>query len=322
LKRNLRASVDALVAAVAAGPKSPDARRSPNTSERPALVPWTSRKSPPTGGLTAPPAGFKSEIVKTVEFEAMTISPTTQELLKAAAGRGVSNDPTLLTRSKVRLLQNTSKMPKHGRGAPGVYLLPDEAQTCVKTLRVILGVLYSVFVERGPDDKFVAEHHALPPAAEKDEYRWRLRGNVIEKEARLAGVFNGLDAEFDLAKTGMKVARAINSDAKARLRKLSLPLYGLAYEFGSHEVVNDRGQSYFGPTFTFLGAVSDPDGPSEEEIIRASALCDVVEATLEEAKRESAQMVADRKRIEIIASGKGAVALPQQLTPIDDDIPF
>jgi hypothetical protein len=39
----------------------------------------------------------------------MTISPATQELLEAAARRGVSDDPTLLTRSKVRLLQNTSK---------------------------------------------------------------------------------------------------------------------------------------------------------------------------------------------------------------------
>jgi hypothetical protein len=250
----------------------------------------------------------------------MTISITTQELLKAA-GRGVSNDPTLLTRSKVRLLQNTSKMPKHGRGAPGLYLLPDEAQSCVQTLRVILGILYSVFVERGPDDKFVLEHHALPPEAEKDEYRWRLRGNVIEKEARLAGVFNGLDAEFDLAKTGMKVARAINSDATARVRKLGLPLYGLAYEFGSQELVNDRGQTYFGPTFAFVGAAGEPTGPSEEEIIRASGLCDLVEATREDAKRDTAQMVEHRKRIEI-PSGKSVITLPRNSWPIDDDIPF
>lgn len=46
----------------------------------------------------------------------MTVSSATQDLLKAAAGRGVSNDPALLTRSNVRLLQNTSKMPKHGCG--------------------------------------------------------------------------------------------------------------------------------------------------------------------------------------------------------------
>jgi hypothetical protein len=252
----------------------------------------------------------------------MTISPTTQELLKASAGRGVSDDPALLTRSKVRLLQNTSRMPKHGRGAPGVYLLPDEAQTCARTLRVISGVLYSVFVERGPDDKFVAERYVLPPEAEKDEYRWHMPSrNVIEKEARLAGVFNGLDAELDLAKTGMKVARAFNTDAKGRLRKLDLPLYGLAYEFGSQELVNDRGQPYFGPTFTFLGAAGEPDGPSEEEIIRASALCDVLEATLDDARREPPQMVEHSKRIGI-PSGKSVISLPRKSSPIDDDIPF
>jgi hypothetical protein len=251
-----------------------------------------------------------------------TISPATQELLKAAAGRGVSNGPTLLTRSKVRLLQNTSKMPKHGRGAPGLYLLPDEAQTCVKTLRVISGVLYPVFVERGPDDKFVREHHVLPPEVEKDEYRWRLPNrNVIEKEARLAGVFNGLDAEFDLAKTGMKVARALNTDAKARASKLLLPLYGLAYQFDSQELVNDRGQPYFGPTFAFLGASGEPDGPSEEEVIRASALCDVVETTLAEATRGPTKKVEDHKRIEITSS-KNVISLPRQPAPIDEDIPF
>jgi hypothetical protein len=43
--------------------------------------------------------------------------------------------------------------------------------------------------------------------------------------------------------------------------------------------------------------VSDPDGPSEDEIIRASALCDVVEATLEGVRPDAAQMVEDRKRI-------------------------
>jgi hypothetical protein len=257
----------------------------------------------------------------------MTISPTTRELLKAAAGRGVSNDPTLLNRSKVRLLQNTSKMPKHGRGAPGLYVLPDEAQTCVKTLRVISGILYSVFIERTPDDKFANEHLLLPGGAEQDGYRWRFSGNVIEKEARLAGVFNGLDAEFDLAKTGMKVARAFNTEAKARASKLRLPLYGLAYEFGAQDLVNERGQPYFGPTFAFLGAADEADGPSEDEIIRATVLCDLVEATLADAKREAAQMVDDRKRIEIMP-GKSALigrpaAFDERHPPaVDDDIPF
>jgi hypothetical protein len=209
------------------------------------------------------------------------------------------------------------------RRAPGLYLLPDEAQTCVKTLRAILGVLYSVFVERGPDDKFVIEHHALPPEAEKDEYRWRLpSGNVIEKEARLAGVFSGLDAELDLAKTGMKVARAFNSDAKARVSKLGLPLYGLVYQFGSQELVNDRGQTYFGPTFAFLGAAGEPDGPSEEEIIQGNALCDVVETTLAEATRVATKMIEDHKRIQINSGKNAIITLPRKTAPFDEDIPF
>ena len=69
----------------------------------------------------------------------MTISQTTQELLKAHAGRGVSSDPALTARHKVRLLQNTSKLPKHGQGAPGLWILPDEAATCTSKLRVIAG---------------------------------------------------------------------------------------------------------------------------------------------------------------------------------------
>jgi hypothetical protein len=252
----------------------------------------------------------------------MTISQTMQDLLKAAAGRGVSDDPTLLSRSKVRLLQGTSKMPRHGRGEPGRYLLPDEAQTCVNRLRVVPGVLYSVLVERTAEDKWADEHYVLPDAAEKNGYRWRLPNkHFIEKEARIAGIFNGLDAEFDLAKTSMKVARALNSDAKARGRKLGLPIYGLAYEFAAQELVNDRGQTYFGPTFAFVGAAGDPDGPSEEEIIRATTLCDLVEATLSEAKRETARMTEDRKQIDITA-GKKVLSLARKPAPIDDDIPF
>jgi hypothetical protein len=252
----------------------------------------------------------------------MTISPTTQDLLKAAAGRGVSDDPTLLSRSKVRLLQGTSKMPRHGRGEPGLYLLPDEAQTGVNTLRVVPGVLYSVLVERTADERWADEHYVLPDAAEKNGYGWRLPNkHLIDKEARIAGVFNGLDAEFDLAKTSMKVARALNSDAKARARKLGLPIYGLAYELSAQELLNDRGQTYFGPTFAFVGAAGDPDGPSEEEIIRANTLCDLVEATLSEAKREAAQMIEDRKQMEITV-GKNVVSLARKPLPIDDDIPF
>jgi hypothetical protein len=244
------------------------------------------------------------------------ISPMTREMLKAAAGRGVSNDPALLTRSKVRLLQSKSRMPKHGRGDPGLYSLPDESQTCIGKVRVVPGILYAILVEHDAADKPVGETFVLPNDAAKDGLRWRLpNGNVIDKEARLAGVFNGLDAELDLASTAMKTARAFNADAKARLKKFGLPLFGLAYEFRSQEL-ND-GQ-YYGPIFDFLGAVGDEAGPSEEEILRAGALCDVAEATLTEARREAALLVGNHKPIQI-TSGKATIA-PRE--PIDDDIPF
>lgn len=251
----------------------------------------------------------------------MTISTSTQELLKAAAGRGVSNDPALSSRSKIRLLQNVSKLPKHGRGAPGMFVLPDEGQTCSAMLRGVLGAIYPVWIERTDNDKFVGEHFVLPDDAEKDGYRWRLPGGkVLDKEARIAGLFEGVEAELDLAKTSMKVARALNADAKARMKKLGLPLFGLSYELTAQEVTNDRGQFYFAPIFTFLGGPTDPDGPSEEEINRASALCDIVEATVDEAKRELAESM---KRLEITP---GRMLITPQPKPkpalIDEDIPF
>jgi hypothetical protein len=207
--------------------------------------------------------------------------------------------------------------------------------------------LYSVFLERSPDDKYAGEHFVLPPGAEKDSYRWRLPdGNTLEKEARLAGLFNGVEAEFDLAKTAMKTARTFNADAKARVK--SLPLFGLCYTLGAQELVNDRGQNFFGPTLDFVGAVGDPNGPTEEEVVRAAALLDLVESTLAEAKREAAAalLVGDHKRIEIMpprkpalspaprpsfTSGRGGWAHPEAPPPvesydgpsaIDDDIPF
>jgi hypothetical protein len=269
----------------------------------------------------------------------MTISQMTQALLKAAAGRGASNDPALLTRSKVRLLQNVSKLPKHGRGAPGQYVVPSEAQDCIATLRVVPAILYPVWVERTENDKFVGEHFVLPDDAEKDGYRWRQPGGgMLDKEARLAGVFASAEAELDLAKTSMKVARALNADAKARMKKLGLPLFGLAYEFGSQELVNDRGQTYYGPTFTFLGGPADSDGPSEEEIIRASALFDIVEATLADAKQEAeerkgailpprtAALAATPRPLN--TSGNAALKLVEAPPPVeydgpdDDSIPF
>ena len=252
----------------------------------------------------------------------MTISQTTQELLKAHAGRGFSNDPALLARHKVRLLQNTSKLPKHGHGAPGLWLLPDEASSCTSKVRLVAGALYSIFVEKTSDDKWVSEHHVLPFDAEKVGYNWRLPGgNTIEKEARIAGVFNRVvDGELDLSRTAMKTAKAFNTDARSRATKLDVPIFGLAYELGSQDLVNDRGQPYWGPTFEFIGAVGDPEGPSEEEIIRAGAICDLVEATIAAAKREAEdhrsailppRNIAPRP---LITSGAAA--------PIDDDIPF
>ena len=262
----------------------------------------------------------------------MTISQSTQELLKAHAGRGFSDDPALRARHKIRLLQNTSRLPKHGQGAPGLFVLPDEAQTCTSKVRLVAGALYSIFVEKTSDDKWLGEHHVLPFDAEKAGYNWRLpNGNTIEKEARIAGVFNrAVDAEFDLSRTAMKVAKAFNSDAKARATKLDVPIFGLTFELGSQDLVNDRGQPYWGPTFEFIGAVGDVEGPSEEEIIRAGAICDLVEATIEAAKREAA----DRKVAilaprasgprPLITSGNAALKAVETAPPVEryDDIPF
>jgi hypothetical protein len=143
---------------------------------------------------------------------------------------------------------------------------------------------------------------------------------VLDKEARIAGLFEGLEAELDLAKTSMKVARVLNADAKARMKKLGLPLFGLSYELTAQEVTNDRGQFYFAPIFTFLGGPADPDGPSEEEIIRANALCDIVQATVDEAKRE---LVESMKRLEITPGRMLITPQPKQTpAPIDDYIPF
>ena len=155
----------------------------------------------------------------------MTISQTTQELLKAHAGRGFSDNPALTARHKIRLLQNTSKLPKHGQGAPGLFLLPDESQTCTSKLRVIFGRCLSLlrraragwqawpgtlcFCRRAPRKTGLAG--AWPTET-------RLR-----REARFAGVFGGLEAELDLNRTGMRVARALNSDAKARANKHGVP---------------------------------------------------------------------------------------------------
>ena len=99
-------------------------------------------------------------------------------------------------------------MPKHGQGQPGLWILPDAAATCTSKLRVIAAAVYSTLVERTTSDKWVDEHYILPPDAEKNGYGWRLSNkNVIDKEARLVGVFGGVDAELDLAKTAMRMTK-------------------------------------------------------------------------------------------------------------------
>ena len=83
-----------------------------------------------------------------------------------------------------------------GTATGAFMILPDEGQTCADRLRVIPGVLYSIWVERTADDKYVASILFCRPRLEKDGFRWRLPGgNALDKEGRLAGVFDGLDAE-------------------------------------------------------------------------------------------------------------------------------
>jgi hypothetical protein len=256
---------------------------------------------------------------------------------RSHARRGFSDDPVFKTRSKVRLLHGVSTMPRHGLGAPGLYCLPNEGQTCTSKLRVISGALHTVFVERAAKDKWVGDHYVLPDNAEKEGYRWRLpNGNAIEKEARLAATFNGVEAEFDLAKTAMKMARAFHADARAHADKFDCSLCALAYEFGVQELTNDRGQTYYSPTFTFIGAAGEPEGPSETEVLRASALCDMVEAAIAAEKREAEdrrsailppRSIAPRPLITSGATALRAVEAPPPVESyhgpgIDDDIPF
>ena len=134
--------------------------------------------------------------------------------------------------------------------------MPDEGQSCTSKLRVIPGALYPVFVERTASDKWAADYYVLPSGAEKDGFVWRLsNGNVIDKEVRLVGLFNGVEAEFDLTKTGIENgARSPWRCDRARRTRLDVSLCDLAYEFGVEERTNDRGLSYYTPTFCFIGA--------------------------------------------------------------------
>jgi hypothetical protein len=252
------------------------------------------------------------------------LSPETLAMLKARAGQGVSNEPALLTRSKVRLLANTSKLPKHGRGRPGLYQLADEAQTCVGTMRVVPAILFSVYVEKTPDEKFAGRDYlALPPDVEREDYVWRCRsGNFLEHTPRLAAVFEGLEAEFDFSGTASKVARAFNTEAKGRLKKLKLPLGATTWEFGAQELLNTRQQPYWSPTYTYVAAAGEDGGPNEAEIMKALAIADIVEAAIAEAMKEANERASraiesrPANRIEY-STGKGAKA-----AGLDGDIPF
>ena len=89
-------------------------------------------------------------------------------------------------------------------------------------------------------------------------------------------------------------------------------------------------------TFQFIGAVGEAEGPTEEEILRASAVCDLVEAAIAAAKREaedrrSAMILPPRKPTPrpLITSGATALIQPQAPPPErydgpddDSDIPF
>ena len=95
------------------------------------------------------------------------------------------------------------------------------------------------------------------------------------------------------------------------------------------ELTNDRGQTYYAPTFTFIGATGSPEGPTETEVIRANALCDLVEAAIAAAKQEAEDRkgailpprnVAPRP---LFTSGSAALRAVEAPPPDDDaDIPF
>jgi hypothetical protein len=252
------------------------------------------------------------------------LSNETLAMLKARAGQGVSNEAALLTRSKVRLLANTSRLPKHGRGRPGLYQLADEAQTCVSKMRVVPAILYPIYVEKTSDEKFAGRDYlVLPPDVERQDYVWRCRSsNFLEHTPRLAGVFDGLEAEFDFSGTASKVARAFNTEATGRLKKLKLPLGATTWEFGAQELLNTRQQPYWSPTYAFVAAAGEPDGPSEADIMKALAVADTVEAAIAEAVKEANERASraieshPANRIEY-STGKGAKA-----AGLDDDIPF
>ena len=158
----------------------------------------------------------------------------------------------------------------------------------------------------------------------REDYVWRCgSGNFLEHTPRLAGVFEGLEAELDFSGTASKVARAFNTEAKSRLKKLKLPLGATTWEFGAHELLNTRQQPYWSPTYTYIAAAGEPDGPSEADIMKALAIADIVEAAIAEAMKEANEKASraiesrPANRIEY-STGK----TPKASAWPDDDIPF
>ena len=140
--------------------------------------------------------------------------------------------------------QTTHAQARAGRSR-AFFFCRTRPQPARPSFASLLAPSIRLCVERSTSDKWGRRTLFLPADAEKNGFGWRLsNGNMLEKEARLAGLFIGVDAELDLARTAMRVARGFNSDAKARANKLDVPIFGLAYEFGSNELVNDRGQNY------------------------------------------------------------------------------
>ena len=267
----------------------------------------------------------------------MTISQTTQELLKAHARTRFLGRPCAYGQAQDQAASEYKQVAQARAGRAGPI---SSAGRVFRPARPSFASFWALSIRPTSSARRMASLRAantfvLPADAEKDGFGWRLsNGNMLETEARLAGLFNGVEAELDLNRTGMRVARALNSDAKARANKHGVPIFGLAYEFASTELTNDRGQNYHSVTFQFIGAVGEAEGPTEEEILRASAVCDLVEAAIAAAKREAE----DRRSAilpprnsgprPLITSGAAALRVVEAPPPVesydgpDDDIPF
>ena len=249
------------------------------------------------------------------------------------APRRASTSPTrrrFSTRSKVRLLANLPPRCRETRprSIPVCgHQLADEAQTCVAKMRVVPAILYTVYVEKTPDEKFAGRDYlALPPDVEREDYVWRCgSGNFLEHTPRLAGVFEGLEAEFDFCSgTTRRRSRARSTlKPKAGSRSSSSRWARQPGVRALHELLNTRQQPYWSPTYAYVAAAGEPDGPSEADIMKALAIADIVEAAIAEATKEANERASraiesrPANRIEY-STGK----TPKAPAWPDGDIPF